>query len=234
MILLTAFITGLFGSFHCAGMCGPIALATPTIGTTPLHKFTSRLLYNTGRITMYALLGLLLGAFGFGLKLAGWQQSISIGAGTLILLTVLVQYGKIGSFSINPFNRFQGNLMGKLLQRKSHSAIFALGMLNGLLPCGFVYIALIGAVATQQIWMGAAWMAAFGLGTFPMMIGIGMAGQLLNTTTRQKMTRLTPIFAILIGCLFILRGLNLGIPYLSPKVNTEQSAVQECCKPQHP
>jgi hypothetical protein len=231
-MLFTAFITGLFGSFHCAGMCGPIALATPTLGNTFTQKLISKIIYNSGRIGMYALLGLILGLFGFGLKLAGWQQSISIIAGAIIILTVVFQYSKIHSRSILPFNRFHGTVMGKLFQQKTPTSLFALGLLNGLLPCGFVYIALIGAVATQQAVLGALWMVAFGLGTFPMMIGIGMAGQLMQGTTRQKITKLSPVFALIIGCLFILRGLNLGIPYVSPKVNTTQTTVQACCKPQ--
>src|SRR6478736_1599442 len=166
MIFITAFITGLLGSFHCAGMCGPIALATPTIGTTRLEKTWGKLLYNFGRIVTYAVLGCLFGAFGLGLKLAGLQQSISIAAGVIIILSVLIQLKALQQ--INPFRFVKGDFIGKLFQTKTYAALFAIGLLNGLLPCGFVYIGLLGSVATQQAWQGALFMTLFGLGTLPM------------------------------------------------------------------
>ncbi len=231
MILLTAFLTGLLGSFHCAGMCGPIALATPVVGDTFAQRAFGKLLYNIGRIVTYAVLGTVLGAFGSGLKLAGLQQSISIAAGALIILGVFVQSGWLKSLMGNPFRLFKGNTISRLFQSRTYVSLFTIGLINGLLPCGFVYIALVGAVATQQVSQGALFMVFFGLGTLPMMFGVSMVGQFLSQTVRSNINKMTPVLAVLIGCLFILRGLNLGIPYVSPQVNATQTEVKDCCKP---
>jgi uncharacterized protein len=232
MIFVTAFITGLLGSFHCAGMCGPIALATPTVGNTTFQLVASKLVYNVGRIITYSLLGLLLGIFGFGLKLAGLQQSITIIAGSIIIINVLLSSNLLNKFAINPFTFFKANSIGQLFKRKTYPALVTIGLLNGLLPCGFVYIGLIGAVATQQAWQGALFMIFFGLGTLPMMFTVSLAGQILTVKARGYIQKFTPALAIIIGCIFILRGLNLGVPYLSPKMNETKTEVQECCKPQ--
>lgn len=231
MIFLTAFITGLLGSFHCVGMCGPIALATPTISNTPLQLVISKLIYNAGRIITYSVLGLLLGVFGFGLKLAGMQQSISIVAGCVIILSIVLSSNVFKRFTFNPFNLLKGKSITNLFKRKSYSSLLAIGLINGLLPCGFVYIGLIGAVATQQAWQGMLFMLCFGLGTLPMMFTVSMVGQILSIQTRNKIQKLTPILAVLVGCIFILRGMNLGVPYLSPKISASHTEVKECCKP---
>lgn len=228
MFFITAFLTGLLGSFHCVGMCGPIALALPTIGNSFNEKIVSRLLYNFGRIITYSFLGLLFGTFGFGLKLAGFQQSISIGAGVLIIITVLLN-GKLSSkFS---FSFFSGSLIGKLFKQKSYFSMLGIGLLNGLLPCGFVYIAVIASVASQDAFQGALFMMLFGLGTLPLMFVVSLIGQFLSIKIRSRINKFTPVFAILIACVFILRGMNLGIPYLSPQISNDQTTVKECCKP---
>lgn len=232
MIFITAFLTGLLGSFHCAGMCGPIALATPTVGNTTFQKAWAKILYNLGRVTTYSLLGALLGSFGFGLKLAGLQQSISIAAGIVIILSVILTSSKLSQLNLNPLKYLKGGLISKLFQTKTYFALFAIGLLNGLLPCGFVYIGLVGAVATQNILEGALFMTMFGIGTLPMMLGVSLIGQFLSVKVRGSVNRLTPIFALLIGCLFIVRGLGLGIPYVSPKINNT-TINQDCGVPVH-
>jgi sulfite exporter TauE/SafE len=172
MIFLTAFLTGLLGSFHCAGMCGPIALAVPTIGKSTAQQLLSKVMYNLGRIVTYAILGSLLGTFGLGLKLAGMQQSISIAAGILIVLVAIFSTQTIEKWIGNPFSLVKGNTISRLFQSPTLISVFTIGLLNGLLPCGFVYVGLIGSVATQHALEGALFMALFGLGTFPMMLGV--------------------------------------------------------------
>jgi len=228
MLFLTAFLTGLIGSFHCAGMCGPIAFALPGKKQEGLEFFIGRLLYNLGRIISYAFLGFVFGSFGLGIKLAGFQQSLSIFIGLLILFIVLFNYLKIGSFSFNPFSMLSSKFVQKLFQSKSLFALLVIGMLNGLLPCGFVYIAVLGASATQNALEGLVFMLLFGLGTLPLMYGVSVVGQFLSIKVRSKINRLSPVFAVLIAVLFIVRGLNLGIPYLSPKINVEQSDLKDC------
>jgi sulfite exporter TauE/SafE len=227
MIFITALITGLLGSFHCAGMCGPIALATPTVSG---NRVLSKLVYNAGRVVTYAILGMLLGLFGFGLKLAGLQQTVSIVAGVVVIAGVLLS-SRLGKFAPSSFFSFSAGAMGKLFKQQSFPALLGIGILNGLLPCGFVYIALVGSVATQSAMEGALFMVFFGLGTIPMMFSVSMLGQFLTQHTRSRINTFAPVFAIIIGCLFILRGLNLGVPYISPKVSASQETVKECCKP---
>jgi sulfite exporter TauE/SafE len=230
MIFITAFLTGLLGSLHCMGMCGPIALALPQIGETNKEKIAGRLIYHTGRITTYASLGLLFGLFGLGLKLAGLQQSISIGAGVIIIIMVLLNTQSIEQWVAKIIGKHNSRWMGKLIAHKTYSAHFLMGMVNGLLPCGFVYIALIGSAAAQGMLQGAAFMALFGLGTLPTLLSVSMLIPMLHVQRRAMIRKVLPYAAFCIGCLFILRGLNLGIPLLSPKVSTEHTMVKDCCK----
>jgi uncharacterized protein len=228
MLFLTAFLTGLFGSFHCAGMCGPIAFALPGKNTEGASYYIGRLLYNLGRLSSYGLLGSILGTFGLGLQLAGLQQGISIGVGILIILMVLYQQFFNKGISLNPFSFFSSGLIQKLFASKSKFSLYLIGVINGFLPCGFVYIALLGASATQGIWEGALFMVLFGLGTLPMMYGVSILGQFLSSSVRSKLNKLSPYFAVLIACLFILRGLNLGIPYVSPKIADDKQDIENC------
>ena len=230
-LLITAFFTGFVGSFHCMGMCGPIALALPNVGNSITGKATSRLVYNIGRIFTYAILGVLLGTFGLGLKLAGLQQNISIAAGVLIIIMVVFTSGAIERKIGSPFKLLKSETIARLFKMKSLIGLFLIGILNGLLPCGFVYIALIGSVATQNAMQGALFMIFFGLGTLPMMFGVSMVGQFISIQIRTRITKVVPYLAILIGCVFILRGMNLGIPYVSPQISNDQQTVKDCCKP---
>lgn len=228
MIFVSAFLIGLLGSFHCVGMCGPIAMALPNTGNSAAEKIASKLIYNFGRIITYAILGFLFGAFGFGLKLAGLQQSISIGAGVIIIISVLLSKKFSSKLS---FSFFANKIFAKLFHQKNNFSLLAIGLFNGLLPCGFVYIAIVASVATQNIFEGMSFMFFFGLGTFPMMFSVSMIGQFLSISIRSKINKLVPYVAIFIGCIFIIRGMNLGIPYLSPKISNSGEMVKECCKP---
>lgn len=216
MIIWSAFIIGLVGSLHCVGMCGPIAMALPHQGSYRWVATGRLLLYHLGRITTYALLGILIGFFGKGLLLAGMQMYVSIGLGALLLLVAL--------FSINVeaqlvrlgfMRRFQQKVrthMGRLLKSKHPGALYGLGMLNGLLPCGLVYMAIVGAVATGSIWLGSAYMALFGAGTLPLMLLTSVAGQFIDVKWRNRLRRLTPVFLILFAVLFISRGIQFELP----------------------
>lgn len=230
MIFYTAFLTGLLGSFHCVGMCGPIALALPVTGSSITQKFISRILYNLGRIVTYAVLGFLLGSFGKGLQLAGLQQSISIVAGILIILLSVFSSRWIEKFVGNPFKWLSGEKLKQLFNQRTYSSLFLIGLLNGLLPCGFVYIGLLGSVATQDAWQGALFMALFGAGTTPLMFTVSIAGQFLSAGVRSHINKFVPVVAVLIGCLFIIRGMGLGIPYLSPKISSDHKVVKDCCR----
>lgn len=219
-IIISALVLGLMGSFHCAGMCGPIALALPLHGNSFGQKIFGGVLYNLGRTVTYAIMGAAFGFVGQGLGLIGFQQWISVIMGSVMVITALfpsLYQGKQGA--VNRWTILVGKLrsrMGKLFAVRSFSSLFLIGLLNGLLPCGLVYMAIAGAIGTEKVLMGSAFMAVFGLGTIPMMLFIALAGNLLSSAVRTRINSLIPILVIIVGLLFILRGLNLGIPYLSP------------------
>lgn len=224
--IIAALSLGFLGSFHCIGMCGPIALALPVHQAGALKKHLLIFSYNAGRVATYACFGLLSGAIGKGFAMAGLQQMLSVAIGVLILLGLLVPqvlkhraHGRVFGF----FNAVKQKLAA-LLQGKRRSSLFYIGLLNGLLPCGLVYAALSGAIATGTVWGGALFMAAFGLGTLPMMLALPHLGQYIGAAFRTRLRRAVPVFVSLMAVLLILRGLNLGIPYISPMVSTCHTA----------
>ncbi|MCU0787517.1 MAG: sulfite exporter TauE/SafE family protein [Verrucomicrobia bacterium] len=219
MALFTAFMLGFAGSLHCAGMCGPIVLAMPAIGRNWATQVMGRLAYNLGRITTYGLLGLGFGLLGHVLNLLGVQRWLSIVAGLVILLG-LFAWPLRGSLAIIalPVGRLKAAL-GSMLQRRTVGSQFLFGGLNGLLPCGLVYVACAGAAATGSVSGGIQYMLLFGLGTVPMMFGLGVAGRFLHARLQGRMQRVIPVALAVMGALLILRGLSLGIPYLSPDLS---------------
>jgi len=214
--LWTAFLLGLVGSLHCAGMCGPLALALPVTGTSTASHVLSRVTYNLGRILTYGLLGVIFGLVGKSLALAGVQRWVSLASGVAILLGLLAS----SRFALGqPAARFVVWLkagLSRLLRRRSLSALFGLGLLNGLLPCGLVYVACAGAVAMGGFLSSVEYMVSFGLGTLPMMLGLGLASRTLSGTFRLKFQKAIPVCLVLLSCLLILRSMSLGIPYVSP------------------
>jgi len=231
-LFITAFTIGLVGSFHCIGMCGPIAFALPTKSKATHHKIISGIIYNLGRITTYVLFGLLFGIVGQGISTASSQQIISIVLGVVFILSVIIPKSLINK--INPTSTIGfyissvKNSLGKLLSSSSTPNLILIGLLNGLLPCGLVYAAIGGSIATGNATEGALFMLAFGLGTLPMMFSAVLLSNFISIKFRNRIKRVIPVFIILLGCLFILRGLNLGIPYLSPKINVVQPFIQDC------
>lgn len=236
MFLWTAFLIGLVGSFHCAGMCGPIALALPLHGSTWQSKFKGAIIYNTGRILTYMLLGAIFGLLGKGIQLAGFQLWSSVVIGVLMIVAVLVPlvFGKrlsienlFGGYSKSLYNGFQ-----RLFQVGTASSLFSIGLLNGFLPCGLVYVGIAGAINTGDVFQSASFMALFGLGTFPIMFAVSIAGKFLSLSVRNLISKVTPYLVIMLGVLFILRGLSLGIPYISPKAEALTPVVEKahkCC-----
>lgn len=229
MHLWTALLIGLAGSLHCAGMCGPLVLAMPARPGKFGAHLTGNLAYTGGRITTYAVLGLLFGAFGQMLGLAGFQRWVSIAAGAAILLGLLALPLRNATFLIaRPVNALKLGL-GKLLKSRSLPAQFSFGALNGLLPCGLVYVACAAAAATGSALAGVEYMALFGLGTLPMMLGLGLANRLLHRQFQFRLQKLVPISLALMASLLILRGLGFGIPYVSPQLNSAAPAKSSCC-----
>ena len=229
--ILAAFLVGLVGSLHCIGMCGPIAIALPVPDSSNLSFFTGRILYNLGRVVTYAFLGAVLGLVGSKLALTGAQQMVSIVLGIVIIIAVLLPQKYKNYFAQHPIIQklalpLKSNI-GILFKKGTFSAMFLIGILNGFLPCGLVYVALAGAIASGDAISGAAVMILFGLGTVPAMFVASVFGKFINIGIRTKIRKAVPVLAILLGVIFILRGMNLGIPYLSPKLTTQSEVSSE-------
>jgi len=219
-MLWTALVLGLAGSFHCFGMCGPIAFVIPVDRKSKSRLIFQTFLYHTGRLISYSLIGLLFGLVGKGLYLAGFQQRLSILMGLIMIALVLTPISFFNKYNFSkPFYKVIAQVKQKLgiyLKKKSNKAIFSIGFLNGFLPCGLVYMALIGSISTGNATQGALYMVLFGLGTVPMMTAALLLGNFVNLALRKKIQKAIPVFVVIIGLLFILRGLGLGIPYISP------------------
>ena len=231
-LFFVAFMIGIVGSFHCVGMCGPLALSLPLSNNSFAAKFTGALIYNAGRIVTYSLFGLIFGLIGQTVALFGFQQWLSIGAGALILLFIIIpKKYKMQSVAANYTNEFFAKIraqLSRLFTQKKNASLFVIGLLNGLLPCGLVYMAVAGAIAAGDIGSSILFMAAFGLGTLPVMWGIAFFGSYVGISLRQKIRRVYPYIMALMACLLILRGMGLGIPYVSPKMKTEKAVIVEC------
>lgn len=234
MEIWTGFVIGLLGSVHCIGMCGPIVLALPSTSNSNWVVLLTRLLYNFGRVLTYAFLGAVFGLFGSRLNLIGLQQNASILIGVIILIAVLMP-AKYKNYLTKTkiyqsFNSIIRSSFARLMSRKANSSFLLFGIVNGFLPCGFVYVAIGGAVATESVLSGTLFMALFGLGTLPIMLAASILGKHINASLRSKINRIMPVLAVILAIIFILRGLNLGIPYLSPKLFTTQVNSEVICR----
>jgi len=222
-----AFFIGLFGSVHCIGMCGPLALAVPSFQTKWWLIVSDKLLYNIGRVITYSFLGLLIGLLGKQLWLAGLQQVVSLLSGTFIIMAGLSRLFKI-RFSKNPDISKLLSPVARLLNYalKHKAGHLIVGILNGFLPCGFVYLALVGAINTTSPVSAAQYMFWFGMGTFPLMLLATIGSGFIGPVIRRRINRTMPYLMVCFGFWFILRGLNLDIPYLSPKI--QPSGISVC------
>jgi sulfite exporter TauE/SafE len=219
-MFLSALILGLLGSFHCVGMCGPIAFVLPVDRTNNYKKIIQITLYHIGRLLTYSIIGLIFGIIGKGFYLFGFQQQLSIVIGITMIVVVLIPYKTFNKYNFSkPIYKIISKVkssLGAALKRKSPDTFLTIGFLNGFLPCGLVYMAVFGAIASGNALEGSLYMAIFGLGTIPLMTTAIYFSNFLKGTLRQKIQKVIPVFVVLIGALFILRGLGLGIPYISP------------------
>jgi sulfite exporter TauE/SafE len=225
----TAFLIGFIGSFHCVGMCGPIALSLPYQDVTKWRTAANTLVYNLGRIVSYSFIGLLFGVLGKGIALAGLQQWLSIGLGILMLLAAFSVFNfEKQLIKIPILDKLLKSVrlgLGQLLKRKNKKTqtLFTVGILNGFLPCGLVYLAIVGAIGTGSILGGSLYMTLFGFGTIPLMLSVALLGNLISLNVRKQIQKAIPIMLFTFAILFILRGLNLDIPYISPKLIQDSS-----------
>lgn len=220
-MLISAFILGLLGSFHCVGMCGPIAFMLPVDQNNAYKKLSQITVYHFGRLLSYSIIGLVFGLVGEGFYLFGFQQQLSIAMGILMILVVIIPQNLFNKYNVSrPIYRLISKVkssLGKALKRKTADTFLTIGFLNGFLPCGLVYMAVFASIASGNSLNGSLYMVVFGTGTIPLMTSVIYFSYLLKNGIRKKIQKAIPALVILIGVLFIIRGLGLGIPYLSPE-----------------
>lgn len=222
-MLAAGFILGLLGSLHCVGMCGPIAFMLPVDRSNSIKKVIQIGLYHIGRLLSYATIGLIFGMLGKSIYIFGLQQKLSIVIGVLMIVVISIPYKTFSKYNFSkPIYKVISKLkssLGAQFKKKSLDTFFTIGFLNGFLPCGLVYMAIFGAIATGSLYQGSLYMVLFGLGTIPLMTMAIYLGKFLNTSIKQRIQKAIPVLVVVIGVLFILRGLGLGIPYISPAPN---------------
>ena len=234
-MLWSALIFGLLGSFHCVGMCGPIAFLLPLDKKSKSKRLLQLLSYHSGRLLTYGLIGFVFGLVGKSLNLFGIQQQLSIIIGIAMIVMILIPSKIFNKYNFSkPIYKAVyklRNAMGTQLKKKDPKTLFTMGFLNGLLPCGLVYMAVFGSLVTGDASLGALYLMLFGLGTVPLMTTAIYLGNFLKGQVKQSILKLIPIFVVLIGVLFILRGMGLGIKYISPSnmVTVEEVSSNHSC-----
>lgn len=212
-MMWSAVVLGLMGSLHCLAMCGPLVM---TLNAKNSQSFSDKLFYNGGRVFTYSVLGLVAGAFGSGIKWAAGQQFLSVFTGMLLLAGLII--GWAGSrWTTGYLSRILANVKIRLVKMLNHQhhGQWWFGVYNGLLPCGLTYVALTAAIAAGSIPESVLYMVLFGIGTSPMMWLIVSGFQRFKGRW-LKGNRMVTGFAWFLAILLILRGLGLGVPYLSP------------------
>lgn len=230
-LIISAFLMGLLSSVHCVGMCGAIAFSLPTHNLVGSKKLIGISLYNIGRVLTYTLLGVLFGLVGRQLVVSGFQQWFSIIAGVFILLVLLQSMVRTPILHLPGFgivNKWIQQLISRFLLQSSLYSKLLLGMANGLLPCGLIYLALTGAVAAGTVQGAALFMTFFGLGTIPAMFLFSYFGFILKMSARNVMRKVVPYFVGLAALLLIVRGMGLNIPYVSPVMAGPNGATIPC------
>ncbi len=229
LAILSGLSIGVLGSFHCIGMCGPLALALPVQQLAGTKKTTAILLYNFGRALSYASLGIVFGAIGSSFQIFHLQQWLSIVAGVFILAIFLL--GKFSHYTFPALAKLTQNIKFRLSHYlsspKTTKTYLSIGVLNGYLPCGLVYLAIAASLATGSLLHGSLLMLAFGFGTMPIMALTMAFGKFISIGVRNRLNKISPYIIMGVACLLIIRGLNLGIPYVSPSL--EKGEVN-CCE----
>ncbi len=229
--LLAGVLLGLAGSLHCIGMCGPLVLILPFQSESKLSGLFQSLLYHVGRVFVYVMMGLLFGLVFQIVDLKYFEQYFSLAIGVLFLILwskeqFFKQKAKVGGLQT-----FVLDMFGKAMKMKSVMGMFLAGMFNGMLPCGLVYGALLAAFGTGTTVGAVQFMLGFGLATIPAMLLVYFAKSLISNKLRLNLAKLLQWWLLILGVWFLLRGANLGIPFVSPKIHTHSGQPSSCCKP---
>jgi sulfite exporter TauE/SafE len=197
--LLTGLLFGIAGSAHCAGMCGPLVLLARR----------GIWLHHLGRVTTYAVFGAFAGVTGSVAAIGGFGSWLSIAAGlALATIAVMRSLDQTPRLSIPGVRLVSAALVSSARWRERHLVGGALvgGGLNGLLPCGLVYAAVVAATPLGDPWTSAAFMAAFGVGSLPALAAVVWCGEALKTATPAVFRRAAPVALVVMAVLLIARG----------------------------
>jgi sulfite exporter TauE/SafE len=231
-LLISAFLLGSAGSLHCAGMCGPLCLLLPISQAGRTKRLLLLGSYQLGRVCSYGLIGLLIGLAGRGLYKPGYQQWFSVSLGVVMLFLAILYFYQKSSIESGPVKKYylavRRLIMATVKKAGSWHGSLLFGMANGLLPCGMVYMATLGALGASGIAESTLFMVLFGIGTVPLMFMIGYAGHSSRWRSRVSVKKLVPAFIMLTACILILRGLNLGIPFISPHFSEGAVSTVAC------
>lgn len=201
-------------------MCGPIAFMLPVDRKNSIKKVFQIFTYHFGRILAYSIIGLFFGLIGKSLYIFGFQQQLSIAIGILMIVVVLMPTRIFNKYNFSkPIFKLISKVkraLGQAFKKKTADTFLTIGFLNGFLPCGLVYMAVFASLAMESTLKGSLYMILFGMGTIPLMTSAIYLGKFLNTKVKQRIQKAIPVFVLVIGVLFILRGMGLGIPYVSP------------------
>lgn len=225
-LFISALGFGLASGFHCMGMCGPIALSLGLTREKALNFYLQNITYQLGRVVTYTFLGAVFGLIGEGVSIVGFQKYLTIFSGIMLILMAVLSFTSVDFSTKIPFlQKVLLNIkinLGKFIQKTGYSSRFITGILNGFLPCGMVYMALTASLAYGGVKNGLLFMMLFGIGTIPLMFIVVLMGNLFTQALRIKILKIIPFMMIILGGIFIIRGLELGIPYLSPKAESLQ------------
>jgi hypothetical protein len=227
-IILSAFTLGILGSLHCIGMCGPLVMSIPFQKAREGSIYVATINYHLGKTLTYAFFGLLAGGIGQGFAFFKWQQMLSISAGIILLLITLFPFFKKNVSLPKSIQQGFSRLYSLTATQTALKYFFAFGFLNGFLPCGLVFTAIAGASVTATPLKGLLFMLFFGLGTIPSLTSVILFQQKIGANLKKYLFRSSYYISILIGVLLVLRGLNLGIPYVSPHINQTANKI-DCC-----
>jgi sulfite exporter TauE/SafE len=223
-------LLGLAGSLHCVGMCGPLMLLLPKV-QSPLRTLSTQGIYHFGKTLTYVLLGAILGMVFLWFDIRKIEQQFSLFLGVVFLMIWFIEFWGNKKKNQSPLQNWVQKMFGKTINLRATWGWFLGGMLNGLLPCGLVYGALIASLGTGSSWGTILFMTGFGLGTSPALMGVSLGKFMLSPKWLPKFKGLLPYWYLIMAILFFLRGANLGIPFLSPKFNSHPTEAQQnkCC-----
>lgn len=230
MLFWSAILLGLGGNLHCMGMCGPLVLAIPFGNEKGIKKILATTVYFITKALGYALLGAIIGIIGAAAKLVVWQQWISIASGILMLVMVLFPIVLQQFEKVNISASFISSNLNKLLQSKSKWRLFAFGFLHAFLPCGLVYTALAASLAFASAIKSSLFMFTFGISSALMLWALASFKTHFSFHKSKHFAWISRSIVVLVAILLIVRGLNLGIPYISPHFDQKTGEVKSCCQ----